>query len=162
MREPTGYYWHARHGQIYPELAKLEADGYVRYRTVHQAARPDKKVYGITAKGRSAVKRWVSSPMPVQRPRDELTLRMYSLWLADPRDAIVMLDAELAKHGTLLAHYRTVHARIRASLRREPRARDDRFADLVTLERGVGYEKETIRWLRWLVGELTRRGPRDS
>ena len=156
MREPTAYYWYARHGQIYPELAKLERAGLVRHTKVRQTERPDKKVFAITPKGRMAVKRWIAAPMPARRPRDELTLRMYSLWLADPAAAAAMLTAELEKHVALVTHYRKVRKETRAAPRAARGKPDARFSDLVTVERGVGYERETTRWLRWLIAELQR------
>ena len=33
MERPVGFYWTARHSQIYPELARLEAAGLVRHRS---------------------------------------------------------------------------------------------------------------------------------
>ena len=83
MAGRVGYFWSARHSQIYPELAKLEDGGYVTHSVVEQRERPDKKVYEITAEGLDALQEWVTRP-PVPRPtRDELTLKTYSVWLAD-------------------------------------------------------------------------------
>src|SRR6476646_1735266 len=47
MQEPIGYFWHANHSQIYPELAALETDGLVTHEVVQQWDRPDKKLYSI-------------------------------------------------------------------------------------------------------------------
>jgi DNA-binding PadR family transcriptional regulator len=45
------------HCQIYPELAKLEAQGMVTHHVVEQHdSRPDKKVYEITEAGREALR----------------------------------------------------------------------------------------------------------
>ena len=55
MAGRVGYFWSARHSQIYPELAKLEDGGYVTHSVVEQRERPDKKVYEITAEGLDAL-----------------------------------------------------------------------------------------------------------
>ena len=45
MERPLGYFWNARHSQIYPELARLEEEGFVTHTLVEQSGKPDKKEY---------------------------------------------------------------------------------------------------------------------
>ncbi|MHB1109831.1 MAG: PadR family transcriptional regulator [Devosia sp.] len=47
------YFIDASYGSIYPALAKLEAEGLVTSRVEHQDGKPAKKVYSISAAGRS-------------------------------------------------------------------------------------------------------------
>ncbi|HJQ28255.1 MAG TPA: PadR family transcriptional regulator [Rubrobacter sp.] len=155
MKGPVGYFWSARHSQIYPELAKLEDGGYVTHRVIEQKERPDKKVYGITDEGLEALKRWVTQP-PMPRPiRDELTLKTYSVWLADPEEATRLFREEELRHEEQLVHYEE----IRGWMEREWRddlARTDspEFASYATLMRGIGYEKEYAEWCRWMAGSV--------
>ncbi len=44
-------FWPASAQQIYRELDRLEGEGLVRARTVHQQKRPDKRVFRITPAG---------------------------------------------------------------------------------------------------------------
>src|SRR3712207_9483471 len=60
MKARVGFFWEARHSQIYPELARLEEQGLVTYRVVEQRGRPDKKVYEITPEGIEVLKGWVT------------------------------------------------------------------------------------------------------
>jgi DNA-binding PadR family transcriptional regulator len=48
------YFIDASYGSIYPALAKLEAEELVTSRVEHQDGKPAKKIYSITAAGRSA------------------------------------------------------------------------------------------------------------
>ena len=110
MAGRVGYFWRARHSQIYPELAKLEDGGYVTHSVVEQRERPDKKVYRITAEGLEDLKEWVTRP-PVPRPvRDELTLKAYSVWLADKEEAAQLFREEGLRHEEQLAHYEELRA----------------------------------------------------
>ena len=63
LRGRIGFFWQARHSQIYPELARLVADGAVEFAVVTQQQRPDKKVYLITNTGRAALRVWVIAPV---------------------------------------------------------------------------------------------------
>jgi DNA-binding PadR family transcriptional regulator len=90
MKGRVGYFWSARHSQIYPELARLEDGGFVTHSVVEQRERPDKKVYEITAAGLAALKEWVVRPPEPKPSRDELVLKAYSVWLADPEEAATL------------------------------------------------------------------------
>lgn len=153
MREPIEFFWSARHSQIYPELARLEKAGLVRHTLVRQTERPDKKRYRITPAGRAVLKAWVTSPIADSSSRDELTLRTFSIWLADRTKALTMLGAELERHKTLLRRHEEVEHAARKVLRgRGHEAKQ--FANYATLRRGVSYERHVIDWLRWLLAEL--------
>jgi DNA-binding PadR family transcriptional regulator len=160
LQRGVGPFWHARHSQIYPELARLEAGGLVEHEVVEQHDRPSKKVYAVTDAGRAALAEWVVSPPPeVAAIRSELTLRAYSVWLADPGRAAEMLRDQERAHREQLARYE----RAREDVQHSPEASDPKtleFASYATLLRGIGYERELAEWCAWLATELQRR--RDS
>ncbi|HYW88923.1 MAG TPA: PadR family transcriptional regulator [Chloroflexota bacterium] len=155
LERGVGPFWHARHSQIYPELARLQVDALVDFEVVEQHDRPAKKVYSITDAGRVALADWVVSPPGQAAIRSELTLRAYSIWLADPRRAAAMLREQERIHREQLAHYEGDRQR----LERSPGLADPRtpeFATYATLRRGIGYESELAEWCAWLAAELER------
>src|SRR4028119_509788 len=83
MKGRVGFFWGAGHSQIYPELARLEEGGFVTHSVVEQRERPDKKGFEITAGGPEGREGWATEPPPRKPPKDELTLKAYSVWLAD-------------------------------------------------------------------------------
>lgn len=50
-------FWHARHSQVYPELARLRDDGLVRYEVIEGPLPRDTKRYEATVDGRDALRR---------------------------------------------------------------------------------------------------------
>ena len=66
--------WQARHSQIYPELAKLEAAGLVE--VVGHGARRS-KTYAITPAGRAELRRWLVEAQPDRSQRNESGLRLF-------------------------------------------------------------------------------------
>jgi len=163
MAGQVGYFWSARHSQIYPELAKLEDGGHVTHIVVEQTERPDKKVYKITAEGLDALKEWVIQP-PVSRPiRDELTLKAYSVWLADKEEAARLFREEELRHEEQLNHYEELRAWMEDEWGGDLASLDDpRFASYATLRRGIGYEKEYAEWCRWVADSIERRQPSEK
>jgi PadR family transcriptional regulator AphA len=155
LKHPIGFYWHARHSQIYPELATLEAAGLVSHQVVEQTDRPDKKVYAITDAGRTALSAWVTSPLATPFIREELVLRAASLWVADHDLARRMFDDHAQRHAQTLAEYeaheRWLHEHAAHELR-DPWS--PMFAIYATLRRGIGYEREYLAWCTWMARSL--------
>ena len=155
MRARVGFFWEARHSQIYPELARLEERGLVTHRVVEQQDRPDKKVYEITASGLEALRGWVTEPPAPRAARDELVLKAYSLWLAEPEKAVALFRDQERRHEERLLEYE----RIRAWMEEEwgediLRTDSPRFASYAALRRGIIYERGYAEWCRWVVGRL--------
>lgn len=157
MRVPIGFMWHARHSQIYPELARLEKAGFARHTLVRQEERPDKKRYRITPAGRAAVRGWVSSALDERPARDEFTLRVFSMWLAPKAKAISLLEEQLVRHEALLARHEEVEVGARRHLSLKGRLGEMHFANYATLRAGLSHERHVVEWLRWLITELRRR-----
>lgn len=158
VRERIGFFWGARHSQIYPELAKLESAGLVTFEPVEQEGKPDKKVYSITDAGFEALAQWAVVPENPGPTRDEVTLKAYSVWAADPEKAAAMFRDEERRHRQQLAEYEQIKdwmEREWAGILEEPGTPE--FASYATLRRGLGYEREYAEWCGWLADSLERR-----
>ncbi len=162
MRARVVHFWEARHSQIYPELARLEEGGLVTHRVVVQRERPDKKVYKITPAGLEALKTWVTEPPAPRAARDELVLKAYSLWLAEPEEALALFGDEGRRHEEKLLEYETIRAWMEREWRGDILRPDSpRFASYVALRRGILYEREYAEWCRWVAERLAEgRRPR--
>lgn len=85
--------WQARHSQIYPELAKLEAADLVE--VVGHGARRS-KTYGITPAGRAELRRWLVEAEPDRSQRSESGLRLFLTPLLEPADRQATYERDLA------------------------------------------------------------------
>lgn len=52
LTRPVSLFWHARHSQVYPELARLRGDGLISYQVIEGPGPHDTKRYQVTAAGR--------------------------------------------------------------------------------------------------------------
>jgi DNA-binding PadR family transcriptional regulator len=163
MAGRVGYFWSARHSQIYPELARLEEGGYVTHSVVEQRERPNKKVYEITAEGLDALKEWAIQP-PVPRPtRDELTLKTYSVWLANKEKAVRLFREEELRHEEQLAHYEGLRPWMEEEWQEDLTSTNSpEFASYATLRRGISYEREYAEWCRWMADSIEGRKKNDG
>lgn len=155
IRERVGPFWSTSHSQVYPALARLEAAGLVTHQVVPQSDRPDKKVHAITAQGLAALTRWVTTPVAPRSARDELVLRAYCMWVADPVETAALFREHARLHEERLAAYE----RKGAAMEREwatdlDRIDSPRFASYAAVRRGIGHEREYAAWCRWVAVRL--------
>ncbi len=155
MQAPIGFFWRARHSQIYPELARLEELGYVTHEVVEQQNVPDKKVYTLTAAGREQLRQWVSEPSEAAVIRDEFLLKTFSLWLADPAAAIAVVEDQARQHVEQLRVYEGIKQHIETEGAGEfMQPSSAYFASYITLMQGISYEQQYINWCRMIVEQL--------
>ncbi|KRF13917.1 PadR family transcriptional regulator [Nocardioides sp. Soil797] len=160
MRRPIGYFWSARHSQIYPELARLEAAGLIRHEVIDGAGPRPTKRYSLAPAGLAALRDWVVAEPSPQPVRDLEVLRLWSMWTVAPESAIELVESCRRDHRTRLAEYETELAEF-AQL---PEARDPGaplFASRVTLEYGIRTQRAAVDWCEWMLGELVDASPPD-
>ncbi len=157
MEERAGFFWSARHSQIYPELARLEREGMVMHKVVEQSDRPDKKVYEATSAGLEALKEWVTAPVNPRPARDELVLKAYSLWLAEPREVLALFREQERRHEEQLREYEEIRSWMEREWKGDLERTDSpRFASYAALRRGILYEREYAEWCTWLADRLEK------
>ena len=151
MRRSTDFFWTARHSQIYPELARMEAAGLVTHEVVRQTERPDKKIFTMTEAGYAALRAWLVQPVRPAPERDEMMLKTFCAWLIEPVEAIALFRAQEAEHLARLAAYEAMLANAeRQPDVRERRVRTTAFSSYATLRRGIQYERGYAEWCRWM------------
>jgi DNA-binding PadR family transcriptional regulator len=85
--------WHAGHSQIYPTLARLEAEGMVE--VVSEGARGS-RTWAVTDGGREELRRWMTETVPNRSQRSETGLRWFLLELLEPAERRAVLERERA------------------------------------------------------------------
>jgi DNA-binding PadR family transcriptional regulator len=154
MKLPLGFFWQAKHGQIYPELGRLETAGLVDFKELIHKIRPARKVYTATFAGLSALTKWVAEA-PEQRPNnDELVIKAYALRRISGPVATTMLKAQIETHQNRLAALEQRAGAIETRSRSGIGVGSSRFGDYAILRRAIGSEREYIAWCRWLVREV--------
>lgn len=90
--------------------------------------------------------------MGMQPDRDVFLLKIYSLWLAAPRQARRLVRNAAKLHRERLEEYEAMQARMEdgwpISARR---LGSPKFAAYATLRRGVEYERGFLEWCDWLL-----------
>lgn len=141
-------FWHASYSQIYAELRRLADLGLASEELVRQDARPDKRVYTITAAGRTALRAWLREPWGLASLKDESLVK---LTLAEPLE-----PAEVAGQ---LRRLKAEHERRRAEFEAEIASLPDDAGPYlaIALRKGVHAQRAFARWCQESIDTLEGR-----
>ena len=143
-------------GVLYPLLAKLTRDGWVR-RSIEREGGRARHVYAATARGRREFAAWLATAVDEE---DEVT---YDFLVGHPFLAKCIFFARLrpaARRAKLTAQRAAAEAKL-ASFRSIRAGMVERRVDpfrVAVLDLGIAQQREKIRWLR----RCERLGPRPS
>jgi DNA-binding PadR family transcriptional regulator len=98
-----GFFWSAKHSQIYPELATLTKEGLVTFEVVTQTSKPNKKVYTITPAGREALTVWAAEDTEKRSVKDPLLMRVWAVGAVPADRVLPHLKACLEEYERRLA-----------------------------------------------------------
>ncbi len=134
-----GYFWQATHQQIYRELARLEANGWVRSVAI-EGARGRKRRYDLLPQGLEELARWTAEPMDPPAIRDELMVRLRAESVIGPSALAQRLTEMLSLHRQKLAAYQAIERRDFVSSSSDRRRR----LQHLVLKAGVDFERQRI------------------
>jgi DNA-binding PadR family transcriptional regulator len=138
-----GYFWRASHQQMYRELPKLEAAGWVSAEAVAQSGKPDKRVYAITDAGRGALTEWLKAPVGPEPVRESLMVKVRGAALLGAAHVL----PEIRRHRQLHADKLTLFQQIeQGDFSNGPGDDPTRRCRYLALRSGVLYHHSWVTW----------------
>lgn len=138
-----GFFWAASHQQIYQELKKLSAAGYLEARPVEQNGRPDKVEYALTDAGIEMLERWALEPSRRRGSKDDLFVKLYQTGSHNRAHLIAEIDGRLQEHRARAALYEKIRRRHYAEPRALPLRRQGIY---LALAAGLRSEAMYVDW----------------
>lgn len=158
VEERLSHFWSESFGHIYPMLHRLHERGLVDLAVERQEARPDRKIYSITDEGRAALQAWFAEPAPLQRPRNELLLRIFLGRYARPDHLIRDVRDQRERFEDSLSQLRAVQTRLENEARHHP----DRIYWDLTLDYGLKALQALVEWAESAESMLEELRDRES
>ncbi len=146
-----GFYWQATHQQIYRELARMQAQGWVES-TVDESSRGRKKEYRVVAAGRKELRRWATQDCAADAVRSELMVRMLAEATLGAGHLAIDIAQRLTKHEARLATLKSLDAQYFAA----PDASRSMAITRLILKKGIMNEHGWIDWSREAIEVLQR------
>jgi PadR family transcriptional regulator, regulatory protein AphA len=133
----TRHFWAASYGQIYPELRRLEEQGFIVGQSEPTGGRA-RTVYDLTDAGRGALQEWLEpEPDPTFEVRDEGMLKLFFSDIGTPEQRIRNIRAMRELHERTLAQL-SVHEQEKSAEMPE--------GPWLTLELGIGLHRGIVEW----------------
>jgi len=145
-----GFFWRARHSQIYRELGKLKDKHWATSEEIEQSGKPNRVVFTITEAGRQALLDWSREPCEPQELKDDVLIQLYRLESIDIEafrsNLMLRLESHRDRHAQYEAKYKLLDG-------------GNSLSDLgqkLALEVGITWERE---WADWCAKALEQLHP---
>ena len=102
----TGWVWTAPHSQIYPLLAKMEAEELISSENQIRGTKLVRKVYSITAKGLEELVEWTGTFHPSTGSREPLLTQALLFDMIEPAAAAKVLEQFIAEQEAVASEAR--------------------------------------------------------
>lgn len=143
FKNSLGYFWNAKHQQIYQQLKLLSQEKLISCTIEKQAAKPDKKIYKITTLGVKELTSWLSDSVNPNKINDALLVKIYGGHLIPNNELISELKDHLTLHKKTLLQLKKIEIKyleLSSDLQKKYKL------PYVTLRRGILGEEAWIEW----------------
>ncbi|MCJ8170427.1 PadR family transcriptional regulator [Atopomonas sediminilitoris] len=151
FKQSLGYFWNAKHQQVYQELRRLSEDGWLACQLDAQSDKPDRKVYSLTRAGLAELQRWQAEPAAPNKINDALLVKLYGGALAEPDNLVGELERHRLTHADTLTRLQAIEQQYRALSAAE---QAQQRLPYLTLRRGILGEQAWLAWADEVLAEL--------
>lgn len=141
------HFWSATQSHIYNALNDLQEENWVTVTLISQEDKPNRKEYQITDSGRAELHRWLTTPLPLEKVREDWLIQIFFSMLSSNEEIADLLRARIEAVHQRQNAYQTV---AQPSL--------DKYAELLGIERGqrlwqmtldygIDYSEFELAWL---------------
>ncbi|WP_434383137.1 PadR family transcriptional regulator [Melittangium boletus] len=167
IERSVGHFWQESYGNLYPTLERMAEEHLVEL-DPEASSRSGRvrKVYRVTAAGRSALVEWLRRPVLPHVERNELLLKLFFGAQVGPVDSLAHLERSRAEAEGLLAALRLLDENVRQARSDEPEFAYRHLsirAGLLGLEahlRWCDEAREALQRLERTTGSTKKRGTR--
>jgi DNA-binding PadR family transcriptional regulator len=141
------HFWSATQSHIYKSLDGLKKKGWAEAKTIPQEGRPNRKQFHITEAGRAELRRWLTSPLPLEQVRHAWLIQIFFSHFSSNEEIAALLEARMA----------AIQERIRIFRQEAQAAIDENAARIgierarelwqITLDYGIDDYKAELAWL---------------
>ncbi|MFD4676414.1 PadR family transcriptional regulator [Lentzea sp. NPDC058450] len=154
-------FWICTPQQLYRELDRMETDGLITARTVEQERRPTKRLFTLTDKGVAHLTAFTAQQHKPTAIRDELLVAVLAADSGDLEAVKASIRERRQWAEAKIERYERLKAKLlNGQTEDEFLATADRVGPYLTLDRGLSFERDNVKWCARSLTVLERRGAR--
>ena len=144
--QSVAHFWSATQSHIYKALENLEDEGMVESQIIQQEGKPNRKQYKITKAGRTELRRWVSTPLPVEAKREAWLIQVFFAHNITNAEIASLFENRIERLRKSLSQCQLAQKNIDENSKKVDSKRLESLWQL-TLDYGVNYFENEISWL---------------
>ena len=144
--QSVAHFWSATQSHIYKALENLEKDGMVESQVIQQEGKPNRKQYQITDEGRGELRRWVSTPLPIDGAREAWLIQVFFAHNLANEEIVNLFEKRIEALREYLSSCEIAQTHIGESYKQVEVKRLRELWQL-TLDYGMSYYENEIAWL---------------
>lgn len=148
-----GYFWNAKHQQIYQQLKLLSKENLIECKLEEQNGKPDKKVYKITASGVTELTTWLTDTVKPNKINDALLVKIYGGHLTPPENLLAELESHLTLHNKTLRQLKQIEQKY---LNLSSDLQEKYKLPYITLRRGILGEEAWLAWAQEAINMIKK------
>ena len=151
--ETTGTFWSESLGQIYPTLAYLLKESFIKIEADKEEGERPKRVYQITPKGQKHLAEWLKLPAKERVERNEFVFKMFYGKNLSKEDCLAHLNRQKQYAQDEYVKFKTIEKHIRDKHKDIP----DHFYWLLTLKSAFLHCEAEIVWCDEAIKTIKRK-----
>ncbi len=142
----VAHFWSTTQSHIYKALEGLEKEGWAEARLIPQESRPNRKEYHITEAGRAELRRWLTTPLPLDPVRDASLIQIFFSHFSSNEAIAALVETRMQETREHLTLLRTAaQAAIDENAQRIGVERARQLWQ-ITLDYGIAYYEFELTW----------------
>jgi PadR family transcriptional regulator AphA len=143
----VAHFWSATQSHIYKALDRLEKKGWAESQLIQQEGKPNRKEFHITGDGRAELRRWLTTPLPIEQVREGWLIQIFFSHFSSDEEIAALLESRM---GEIRARIKTYREEAQAAI--DENAQNigvERVRELwqITLDYGIAYYEFELAWL---------------
>jgi len=100
------HFWSATQSHIYKALDGLEKKGWAESQVIPQEGKPSRKEFQITNDGRTELRRWQKTPLPLEQVRQGWLIQIFFSHFSSNEEIAALLETRMDEIRTRVKVYR--------------------------------------------------------
>ncbi len=155
--QSVAHFWSATQSHIYKALEDLESEGLVTSQVIQQEGKPNRKQYTIIEAGKTELRRWLATPLPMTGPRVAWLIQIFFAHNLSNEEIANLFEKRIEALRAYLSQLQAAQKNIDENARKVGLKRAQSLWQL-TLDYGIDNYTNEINWLEKTL-PLVRRLP---
>jgi DNA-binding PadR family transcriptional regulator len=142
----VAHFWSATQSHIYKSLEGLEKKGWAEAKVIQQDGKPNRKEFQITDEGRAELRRWMTTPLPMEPVREATLIQVFFSHFSTNEEITALLEARMKE---IREHLQILRTSAQAAINENAQQIGiERARQLwqITLDYGIDYYEFELKW----------------